>query len=172
MGKALDWLSLVVGRPLPQPLAWIMSVAWWATFILALLSIWPDAYGQFAIALRSADVSIALPASTNVVPVLAVFTVLQITHWLARQRRDTLLGRDGLAQPKHSSDDGPELNSDVPWLLRKNRHVWLALIFGLASVAWSIYQSEVSRHEAEAKCDAYADLHRVRPDQVLDCPYD
>ncbi len=172
MGNALDRLSLVFGRPLPQPLAWITSVAWWATFILALLSIWPVAYGQFAIILRSAGVTVALPASTTVVPVLIVFTALQMTHWLARQRRDTLLGRDGAAKPIRSSDDDPELSSDVPRLLQKNSYPWIALIFGVASIAWSIYQSMVSLQEAEAKCDANDDLHRVRPDQVVDCPYD
>lgn len=172
MSSALDRLSLVFGRALPQPLAWITSVAWWATFILALLSIWPEAYGRFAIFLSSVGVTITLPASTTVVPVVAFLTALQITHWFARQRREALLVRDSRAQAKRNSEDGSELSSDLPWLHRKNRHVWLALIFGMASIAWSIYQSERSRHEAEAKCNAYDALHRVRQDQVVDCPYD
>jgi hypothetical protein len=172
MSSALDRLSLVFGRPLPQALAGITSVAWWATFILALLSIWPEAYGQFAIFLSSLGVTITLPASTTIVPVLTVFALLQMTHWFARQRREALLVRDSTAQPKRNSDDGSELSSDLPWLVRKNRHVWLDLIFGVASMAWSIYQSERLRHEAEAKCNAYDALHRVRQDQVVDCPYD
>lgn len=170
MDTALDRLSLVFGRPIRQPFGWITSVAWWATFILAMLSIWPDAYGQFAIILRSVGVTMVLPASTVVISVLVVFTVLQMTHGLALKRRDLLLERGSSAPLKRSGVDGSELNSDVPWLLQKNRHMWLVVILAVASFGWVIYQSEVPIQRAKAKCDAHDASHRVRPDQVIDCP--
>jgi len=91
MDQILDHLSLTLGRRLPGPFNWLVSLVWWITFVAAMLSVWPDAYRAFGQVLETNGIAINLPDTLIIVPVMIGLTIIHLVHGLAIKRRDILL---------------------------------------------------------------------------------
>ena len=91
MDQILDNLSLTLGHRLPVPFNWLVSLVWWITFVVAMLSVWPDVYRAFGQVLETNGIAINLPDTMVIVPVMIGLTIVQLVHGLAIKRRDILL---------------------------------------------------------------------------------
>lgn len=91
MDQILDRLSLTIGHRLPVPLNWLVSLVWWITFAVAMLSLWSEVYRALGRVLETNGVPISLPDTLVIVPVMIGLTIVQLVHELAIKRRDILL---------------------------------------------------------------------------------
>jgi len=91
MDRILDSLSLTFGRPLPVVLTWVTNIVWWTVFLVAMLSLWPEAYRAFGDFLAKNGIAFSLPSTDVVVPLMIVLTCIQLVHGLAIRRRNELL---------------------------------------------------------------------------------
>jgi hypothetical protein len=95
MDRMTDTLALALGRRLPAPLRWIVSLVWWITFAVAILSLWPEGHRAVGGLLAEDGITFRPPAQAVAIPALTLLTVVLLAHELMIRRRDILLAARG-----------------------------------------------------------------------------
>lgn len=92
MDQMIDRFALALGHPFPRPVRWVLSMAWWIIFILAMMSVVsPERYESLRDAVGSSEMVATLPPSHVTLWVMIWLTIAQVLHGEAIKRRSEIV---------------------------------------------------------------------------------
>jgi len=121
-----------------------------------MLSPLPAVYGPVAERAGFAGLNLRPIIDSAVWPLMLGLTGLLLAQHFASERRDRL-GRS-------SSSPAGNMNKHTPY--------WIAMAVVVAAGIGVMVYSFIAAERVAARCEVYAQKHRVLPNQVVNCPFD